>query len=103
MLVRRFAGKERSVHAIALFVLLLVAIAISAQAIHFHSQTEAASATHCLLCEIGGIPLPVLAIVLESSQDLRTVVELTAIAVTQRSAEGSNLAVRPPPPHFKLA
>ncbi|SRR5579884_2596902 len=97
MLVHHFAGKRRAFRVGALFVLLLVTVAISAQAIHFHSQAEAASTPHCVLCETGGITLPVLAIVLQSSGGSHVGIEPPILTAAHQSAEGSNLAVRPPP------
>lgn len=81
----------------ALFVLLLVTLAISAQAIHFHSHAEAGSTSHCVLCETGGVTLPVLAIILQSSGGSHVPIELPTITAARQSTEGSNLAVRPPP------
>ncbi len=97
MLVHDFAGRQRAFRMGALVVLLLVTVAISAQAIHFHSAAEAASTSHCVLCETGGITLPVLAIVLECSGDSNLTLEKPTITVAHQSPEGSNLAVRPPP------
>jgi hypothetical protein len=97
MLVQHLAGRSRAFCLGTLLVLLLATLAISAQATHFHQQSEAASAAHCVLCEAGGIPLPILAIVVTSFWDSISMVDPIPVDGAHPSAEGSNLSVRPPP------
>jgi hypothetical protein len=98
MLVHSTGGRGRKTFVILL--LLLVATAISARTVHFHSSTETASAaTRCTLCEVAPVILPVLTITTFSiARPVQAVEGDELQAGLQSPPEGSNLSVRPPPP-----
>lgn len=82
---------------LVILLLLVVGAAISAQAVHFHSPNEIASARHCTLCEVAPGVLPAqTASVLSSAQPVHAV-ESTESQPSLQFPEGSNLSVRPPP------
>ena len=98
MLVHDFAGKGRSYRIVACLVLLVVTLAIFAQATHFHSSAESASTSRCSLCEIVETSLPVLvASPVAVGRITTTIVNTVSVADAQEPVEGSNLSVRPPP------
>ena len=95
MLVHGAAHRGRKIFVILL--LLIIATAISAQAVHFHSSSEVASARHCTLCEVAPGILPVLAANLLSTALSVHAVEMDELLTSLQFPEGSNLSVRPPP------
>src|SRR5690348_15318874 len=97
MLVHHFGRRSRAFCLGTLLVLVLATLALSAQVAHFHPHGEAASTTHCVLCNAEGVPLPVLGIVLISCAVSISMLEPLAVAGARPSAKGSNLCVRPPP------
>ena len=95
MLVHGTAGRGCKLFAILL--LLLVATAISAQAVHFHSPSEITSARHCTLCEVAPGILPALTVdILLTARPVQAV-EADELQTSLQFPEGSNLSVRPPP------
>lgn len=95
MVVHGTAG--RSYKTFVVLLLLLVATAVSAQTVHFHSPAETASATHCTLCEVAPGILPALTITILSTARPVHAVEVAELRANLQCVEGSNLSVRPPP------
>jgi len=88
---------DRGCKLLVVLLLLLVATAISAQAVHFHSPNEIASARHCTLCEVTPGILPILTISILSTPGSVDAVEADELQINLQFPEGSNLSVRPPP------
>jgi len=95
MLVHSPADRGGKVFVILL--LLVIATAISVQAVHFHSPNEIASARHCTLCEVAPGILPVLTVSVLSTPGPVQAVEVDELHTNLQFHEGSNLSVRPPP------
>ena len=97
MLVHDPAGSKRLYRSFVVFMLLFVGAAISAQAVHFHSPSEALGSTHCTLCEVGEAPLVVLIVSLITPDNPIQAVEIATAVAPPQFVEGLNLSVRAPP------
>src|SRR5215470_4061463 len=95
MLVHSPADRGGKVFVILL--LLVIATAISVQAVHFHSPNEISSARHCTLCEVAPGVLPILTASVVSTARPVHAVEVDELQTNLQFPEGSNLSVRPPP------
>src|SRR5205823_14193624 len=86
---------DRGCKLFVVLLLLLVATAISAQAVHFHSPNEIASARHCTLCEVTPGILPILTIIILSTPGSVVAVEEVELQIYLLLPVGSIISVHP--------